>query len=194
MIEFRNVATLVLLVTIIIVGYIFTNATILMVDISVNADVQGKNEHENYPVPYDTDAGNNSNGNNSSSNPVPVQFLRTMVRESGRSAWITLETEGKFRFTGALVEGSVHVTVDSQTIYDLALLNLMFLLHEVGLRQVRMCEAPDCQHLFVKTYRREFCSKRCQQRQNKRLHRAAVLAEREQQLKRRRVSRARRVS
>lgn len=68
MIEFRNVATLVLLVTIIIVGYIFTNAAILMVDISVNADVQGKNEHENYPVPYDTDAGNNSNGNNSSSN------------------------------------------------------------------------------------------------------------------------------
>jgi hypothetical protein len=43
----------------------------------------------------------------------------------------------------------------------------------VGARNVRVCGVDDCQRLFVKTYRREFCSIRCQQRDYKRRKRAA---------------------
>jgi hypothetical protein len=44
------------------------------------------------------------------------------------------------------------------------LLQLVLLLHTVGLRNVWKCSAPDCARLFIKTYRRAFCSPRCQKR------------------------------
>ena len=49
---------------------------------------------------------------------------------------------------------------------DLVVLQLVLLLHTVGLHNIRFCAAPDCPgpHLFVKSYRREFCSVRCQKR------------------------------
>jgi hypothetical protein len=120
-----------------------------------------------------------------------VQFLRTLARTAGRPSWSRLGTVGLYAFSGALVNGRVSITVDSQRIRDVALLNLMARLHEVGLRHVRRCEAPDCQHLFVKTYRRGYCSTRCQQRHNKQKHRAELSAERERRMKRHRVARTR---
>jgi hypothetical protein len=47
-------------------------------------------------------------------------------------------------------------------------LQLVMLLDRVGLSAVRRCGAADCRRLFVKTYRREFCSERCQKRAHKR--------------------------
>ena len=120
-----------------------------------------------------------------------VAFLRTLVRTSGRTSWGSLTTEGPYRFSGALVDDRVYPTVDSQSIRDVAILHLLLRLHEVGLRNVRFCEAPDCQHLFVKTYRRQYCSTRCQQRHNKQLTRASHDEEEERRLRRRRIARAR---
>lgn len=122
-----------------------------------------------------------------------LQFLRTLVRTADHS-WIgySLLTEGGFKFTSAVVGDRVRCDVDSQSIRDVALLHLILRLHDVGLRNVRQCARPDCQRLFIKSYRREFCSIQCQQRQNKRVQRARLDEERhkQQQLKRRRVARA----
>jgi CGNR zinc finger len=49
----------------------------------------------------------------------------------------------------------------------------------VGWRNIRICGAPGCSHFFVKTYRREFCSLRCQQRVNKQRQRFRIRAEHE---------------
>lgn len=51
----------------------------------------------------------------------------------------------------------------------------------VGLRNIRKCDARDCQQLFIKTYRRTFCSERCQKRANKRIQRALERQEAQQQ-------------
>lgn len=119
-----------------------------------------------------------------------VQFLRTLVRSEGRTSSHDLVTEGHFKFSVAKVHDHVYCMVDSQSIRDLAILHLLLRLHEVGLRNVRVCQAPDCQHLFVKMYRREYCSKRCQARHSKQVRRAMERDEEERQQKRRRVARA----
>jgi len=120
-----------------------------------------------------------------------VQHLRNLIGHPGHEAWPPLESEGRYRFSAALVDGRVYVTVDTQSIWDLALLHLEFLLHVVGLRNVRVCLAPDCPHLFVKTYRREYCSTRCQQRHNKQQHRNTKRDITARRLQRRRVARGR---
>ena len=47
---------------------------------------------------------------------------------------------------------------------DIVIFQLVLLLHIVGLRNIRKCDAPDCERLYVKTYRRLYCSPRCQKR------------------------------
>lgn len=122
-----------------------------------------------------------------------LQFVRTLVRTADQT-WQghPLVTDGRFKFSTVAVGDRVYCHVDSQSIRDVALLHLMLRLQDVGLRNIRQCAAPECQRLFVKTYRREFCSLRCQQRQNKRVQRARQDDERHkhQQMKRRRVARA----
>jgi hypothetical protein len=94
---------------------------------------------------------------------VLLGFLRSIVRDSqfGRfSQGIGTYKAMNFRAnTGAVtscaVDGDLH---------DVAVLQLITLLHIVGLGDVRECSAPDCQRLYVKAYRREFCSPRCQKR------------------------------
>jgi hypothetical protein len=131
-----------------------------------------------------------------------VQYLRTLVQTHDHRQVMgtlltndqpgsgSLTTTGPFRFSATLVNGRVSSTVDSQSIRDVAILNLHYRLLEVGLRNIRRCADPKCRRLFVKTYRREFCSVTCQARRNKELNRARHAAHREQQLKRRRVARA----
>ncbi len=69
---------------------------------------------------------------------------------------------------------------------DLVVLQLVWILEHVGLAHVRQCTAPDCERLYVKTYRREFCSTRCQRRTNKRRERLAAREYHEQQRRSRR--------
>ena len=70
------------------------------------------------------------------------------------------------------------------TTRDVAILQLFLLMLQVGLRNIRQCGAGGpwfCPRLFVKTYRREFCSVRCQQRDYKRRQRRQQREEEEQQ-------------
>lgn len=71
---------------------------------------------------------------------------------------------------------------------DLVMLQAGLLVHLVGLPSIRTCEAADCPHLFVRRYRRTFCSARCQKRaymrarrENERLQRARRTRVRQQQ-------------
>lgn len=48
--------------------------------------------------------------------------------------------------------------------HDTAVMQFVILLDRVGLPNVRACGAPDCDRIYVKTYRREFCSSQCQKR------------------------------
>ena len=80
------------------------------------------------------------------------------------------------------------VVIEAHAMFrDLIVLQLA-LLDRVGLGQLRACVAPDCSRLFVKTYRREFCSLRCQQRTLKRRAREAARERHERQRRRRRVT------
>jgi endogenous inhibitor of DNA gyrase (YacG/DUF329 family) len=73
---------------------------------------------------------------------------------------------------------------------DVVVLQMLLLLDRVGLSNVRICGVGDCQRLFVKTYRREFCSARCQQRDYKRKLRQRTREQHEQKArtKRRRIT------
>ena len=64
---------------------------------------------------------------------------------------------------------------------ELLLLQLLMLLEQVGLGNVRACDAADCQRIFVKTYRRTFCSLKCQRRAIKRRLRQAAREQLEKQ-------------
>jgi hypothetical protein len=76
------------------------------------------------------------------------------------------------------------------TVEDLVVLNVVWLLRDVGLPRVQRCGAADCRRLFVKVGRRKFCSARCQQRTKKREIRARERdADDQQARRRRRVSR-----
>ena len=69
--------------------------------------------------------------------------------------------------------------VDSTDVRNVVVLQLVMLLNEVGLHNVRVCGA--CPRLFVKTYRREFCSVQCQQRKYKRIKRQWTKEQKERQ-------------
>jgi CGNR zinc finger protein len=97
-----------------------------------------------------------------------LAFLRTIVREQGQgrfSAPISLLRP--VAFSGIAAGARVACEVDGKT-RDVVIVQLVLLLHTIGLGSVRVCSAGDCQRLFVKTYRREFCSARCQKRVNTR--------------------------
>jgi hypothetical protein len=91
-----------------------------------------------------------------------LAYLRALVQEPGAqwSQWVRLD---EFAFTSLRVGGRVEIDVDGAT-PDIIKLKLMLLVQQVGLANVRICARDGCPRLFAKTYRREFCSKRCQMR------------------------------
>jgi hypothetical protein len=95
---------------------------------------------------------------------VLLKFLRTLVREEGRIAGAPLRIEQPITFSAQLKRGQVTVLADTDAVRDAVVLQFVLLLHAVGLHNIRECVADDCQRLFVKTYRRLFCSLRCQKR------------------------------
>lgn len=82
--------------------------------------------------------------------------------------------------------GRVTIAADGTT-RDVIILQFVMLLQHVGLANVRMCLAPDCGRVFVKTYRREFCSVQCQKRVNARKQRQQARERRERQARTRRL-------
>ena len=112
------------------------------------------------------------------------------------TAWARLEQP--VAFWALLVDGRLLLDVTGELL-EVARLKLVWLVQTVGLEQVRVCRAENCTRLFVKTYRREFCSTRCQDRDNKAKQRAAAAEDRREKAlqheraraKRRRVTRQR---
>jgi hypothetical protein len=93
-----------------------------------------------------------------------LAFLRGLVRHQGQLLQ-PISTVGSIAFAGRLgPTGRVELLVDSEHARAVVIQQLMFLLHDVGLANVRECAADDCQRLFVKVYRRQFCSTTCQKR------------------------------
>ncbi len=102
-----------------------------------------------------------------------------------------LWTVGSVGFSASLKDGRVTTLVESSDVRNVVMLQMVMLLHEVGLQNVRVCGVADCQRLFVKTYRREFCSVRCQQRNYKRIKRQWTKEQKERQAAARRRRKAR---
>jgi hypothetical protein len=112
-----------------------------------------------------------------------LAFLRSIVRQKGQGRFSpTVSLYQHVNFSAIASDDAQLVACAAEgSVRDLVVLQLVLLLHEVGLGQVRICEAPDCDRLFVKAYRREFCSTRCQ----KRTHTAAARAKVRQRAARR---------
>lgn len=95
-----------------------------------------------------------------------LQLLRSTVRQGqigASSNPIALSPGPGLSLTVRLVEGRAWIAATGDT-RSLVIQQIVLLLHEVGLTNVQKCSAPDCQRLFVKMYRREFCSPQCQKR------------------------------
>jgi|SRR5262245_28965042 len=92
-----------------------------------------------------------------------LALLRNVVRHRDSSYGQGITIDGPTRLFAHAVGDSVRI-VPEGTMRDLVILQLVLLLHTVGLRNVRKCEAADCERLYVKTYRRQYCSARCQKR------------------------------
>jgi hypothetical protein len=115
-----------------------------------------------------------------------LAFLRQTVRNEGTGAvgnGISITNPITFSATAT----GRRVTYAAQgRMRDIAILQLVLLLDHVGLSNVRRCGVGDCHRLFVKTYRREFCSVRCQARDYKRKLRQRMREQQEQQTRARR--------
>lgn len=103
-----------------------------------------------------------------------LQFIRSTVREQGKGQWSTgLPLRRSVTFSASSVGDTVACHADGH-VRDLAVLQLVMLLQQVGLDKVRVCPDPDCPRLFVKRYRKAYCSVRCQKRLLARKERAAA--------------------
>lgn len=112
-------------------------------------------------------------------------LLRNTVRGGPSVSMST--SPSRLSFAARLTDtGRVTIAAEG-TARDLIIVQFVMLLQQVGLANVRMCLAPDCGRVFVKTYRREFCSVQCQKRVNARTQRQKARERREQQVRTRRL-------
>jgi hypothetical protein len=110
-----------------------------------------------------------------------IKLLRDVVRarDTGHLG-LGIFLHSGITFSPFTLKGRVVLAADGP-LRELALLQLLLLLDQVGLGTVRPCEAGDCRRIFVKTYRREFCSLKCQRRAIKRRLRQAAREQSEKQ-------------
>jgi hypothetical protein len=93
-----------------------------------------------------------------------LAFLESVVRLRTHGEIPTRISTYEMLNFAATAAGSAVTCEVTGSVRDVAVLELVLLLQEVGLGQLQRCGAPDCPRLFVKTYRREFCSIKCQKR------------------------------
>lgn len=117
-----------------------------------------------------------------------LQLLRSTVRQGQIGASSSAISTERIGFAARLVDGRVSIAAKGDT-RTLIILQTVLLLQEVGLANVHKCIAPDCQRLFVKVYRREFCSVQCQKRINTRKQRQTAREQKERLARRRRQRR-----
>jgi len=93
-----------------------------------------------------------------------LAYVRDLVRlrNSGFLAR-GIYLKGSIRLFGTVAGTDVFGCADGD-MRELVILQFQLLLQAVGLRNVRFCETEDCPKLFVKTFRRTHCSRRCQKK------------------------------
>jgi hypothetical protein len=119
-----------------------------------------------------------------------IQFLRTTVRLEGQGESL-IWLDGPVALVAMALGGGRVQGGAKGTLRAMAVLQMFLLMQQLGLRNIRTCGAAEpggCQRLFVKAYRREFCSARCQQRDYKRKLRQRQRELKEQQTRRRRIT------
>ncbi len=99
-----------------------------------------------------------------------MQFLRTIVRQRASAVPAQMGTSDPMHFSAMAVGDRVACEVEG-FLEDVVKLQLVVLLTKVGLSSVKTCPGPDCRRIFVKTYRREFCSPQCQNKRYMRIKR-----------------------
>jgi hypothetical protein len=95
------------------------------------------------------------------------RFVRVLVqaRDSGQfEGHLSTAVAAPVTFS-ALTEkhGRVRIAATGH-VRDQTVLQLILLIDQVGLSQIRQCPAPNCPRIFVKRHRSKFCSKTCQRR------------------------------
>jgi hypothetical protein len=116
-----------------------------------------------------------------------LAFLRSLVGRRGTDRFSQgIGTLHPVTFSAVASGGSVHPFVEGD-VRDVLVLQFVTLLQVVGIESVRACRAPECGRLFVRRYRREYCSRRCQNREFMQLKRAEERADALVEQKRRRV-------
>lgn len=120
-----------------------------------------------------------------------LAFLRSLVRQRG-TGYVGTTRIGTYHPVniGAVeIGGIVACTLDGD-VRDAAVWQLVMLLGQVGVSQIRPCRAEDCAHLYVKTHKRMFCSRACQNRQFMRQKRENERYKRQQRARTRQRQRA----
>jgi hypothetical protein len=92
-----------------------------------------------------------------------VPILRSLVTARNQFRYTLQFETGPLRFAGFVMGRTTQCLVDGH-LGDVLVLQLLALLIRARFPEVRVCSAPDCERLYVKLFRREFCSVRCQSR------------------------------
>jgi len=92
------------------------------------------------------------------------EYVRALVKlTDDESGGFVPELRVRLLSRGATtVNGDVFLTVDGRA-RDVLYHQVLGLLHQVGIRRISECRAG-CGRIFVKAWRREFCSRQCQAR------------------------------
>lgn len=111
-----------------------------------------------------------------------LAFLRNLVRWRDVEGYhAQIGTYGAVTYAAKLVNGAWVPRVDGEP-RDVLVIQFIALLHAAGFDSVQLCTAPPapggtsrdiCGRLYVKAYRRKFCSRTCQARDEKRRNRPA---------------------
>lgn len=119
-------------------------------------------------------------------------FIRAVTRNTDVPATVpgALHVDGDLAFGASRREdGTINISVSGRHLRDILVQQLVTLLRLVGLKHVRSCAAPDCERIYVKTDKREYCSPQCQKRVWARTRRANERHKQEQRARRRRQQR-----
>ena len=93
-----------------------------------------------------------------------LRALRADLAAGREQAVSPIPVRGLVTFRALVTERGAVRLVAEGNVEGVAVLQLVQLLEAVGIANVRQCQASPCLRLYVKTYRRQYCSPRCQKR------------------------------
>jgi CGNR zinc finger len=90
------------------------------------------------------------------------QLGRDMLRATATAS--SLRKDFSLRIRVSIERGHPAIVTTSPDVRDLWIYQLAVLLGQVDRRRIRLCQAPDCDRVFVKVTKKAYCSRRCQSR------------------------------